>query len=262
MTHVPTCRPVRRIAFLFSGLLCLSAGLIQAEPPQSASDSTGSSATLASQLTALRTANAAQTPPELVAIGQRQLDAIRKAKIVETALQVGDRAPDFLLPNASGDTISSADLLKNGPMVVVFYRGGWCPYCNITLHAMQQWLPAFQAEGAMLVAISPEKPDLELETVQQHTLEFPVLSDHELKVARQFGIAYQMSAELDEFARGFGLDIAARNAMAKPELPLGATYVVDKDGVIRYAYLNVDYTQRAEPADIVTALKKLQMQAK
>jgi peroxiredoxin len=227
---------------------------------QNSADKAGSQVqenTLKSRLDSLREANEAQTPPEMKVIGLRQQEALLKDRVAETALQVGAKAPEFSLPDAYGKAVNSADLLKSGPVIVTFYRGSWCPYCNLTLHELQQSLTAFEAEGATLVAISPEQPDLELETVKQHGLLFPVLSDHGLKVAKEFGVVYDLTPELDSLMTGFGVDMAAHNGAAKPELPLGATYVIDQQGIIRYAFLSVDYTKRAEPADILAALRRI-----
>lgn len=255
------CFPVhciRTLTTVLLGLGVFAAGPVFAdEQSGAATAATAEVATLADKLEAYRESGNAQTPPIILAVGQRQREALKNAKIVETALQVGDRAPEFSLPDAHGKMVSSKDLLVIGPVVVTFYRGGWCPYCNLALKALQESLPAFEAEGASMVAISPERPDDELETVKQQGLQFVVLSDHELKIAKAFGIAYQMTAELDSLVRGFGLDIVARNETAEPGLPLGTTYIIDRQGVIRYAFLDVDYSRRAEPADILAVLKKI-----
>lgn len=118
-------------------------------------------------------------------------------------------------------------------------------------------MPQIRAEGASLVAISPEYPDNSLTLVEKHHLEFPVLTDADLRVSRQFGIVFEFPPSLDSLYQAFGNDIRAHNHSDRAELPLPATYVVDTSGVIRYAYLNVDYTYRAEPAEVLAALKKL-----
>jgi len=125
------------------------------------------------------------------------------------------------------------------------------------LQVLQQSLPHFEKRGASLVAISPEPPDLELETVKTHELEFHVLSDIGLNVGTQFGVAYELTPELDSLAGGWGLNLRERNQTEKPILPLGVTYVIDQAGVIQYAYLSVDYTRRAEPAEIIAALERI-----
>lgn len=212
---------------------------------------------LEARLNATREQSDARTPAAVKKIAEEQLEALRQAKIVETALNVGDTISPFALPDAHGDTVFSERLLKRGPLVVVFYRGGWCPYCNLTLQAMQMSLPVIHDAGALVVAISPEPPSLEMKTIEANQLRFPLLSDSGLQVARQFGVAYEITPALDSLVKQFGLDFAERNRTDKPVLPLGVTYVIDQAGVIRYAYLSIDYTTRAEPADIVAAIEAI-----
>ncbi|MFQ5607611.1 MAG: peroxiredoxin-like family protein [Candidatus Zixiibacteriota bacterium] len=210
---------------------------------------------LETELAQMREASQKNAPPELLAIGERQRAALREAGIMDNALNVGDRAPEFELPNALGERVSSTQLLENGPIVVTFYRGGWCPYCNLQLANLQESLPHFKAAGIQLVAISPQAPDNSIETVEKHNLEFEVLSDLDNMLARDFGIAYEMTRELDSAARGFGLNVRELNKTEKAELPLAVTYGIDADGVIKYAFLDLDYSRRAEPADILAALR-------
>jgi len=170
---------------------------------------------------------------------------------------VGATMPTFTLSDAHGKTQKSADLLAKGPIVIVFYRGAWCPYCNLYLRSMQKYLPKIDAKGASLVAISGESLDNSLSVEQKDNLKFTVLSDPNLAVSRQFGIVYEMPKMLDEAYVTLGLDIKKYYKTEKAELPLSATYVIDRSGKITYAFLNVDYKHRAEPADILDALAKL-----
>src|SRR5271163_3724795 len=178
-----------------------------------------------------------RVPAERQAIMQRHIDSLRNGAIARTMLKVGDRAPAIVLPNAKGATVNVDTLLKNGPVIVTFYRGGWCPFCNFELKAYQELLPQIAAAGASLVAISPEKPDETVSTAEKNALTFHVLSDIGQKVGRAFGLVYEFTEELKSAYRGFNLDIPARNGTADEwALPIAATYVIDRDGSIIYAY--------------------------
>ncbi len=164
--------------------------------------------------------------------------------------------PAFKLKDAFGKTVNSGDLLREGSLVIVFYRGSWCPFCNLYLRNLQKRLGDITAAGGKLVAISVETPDASMAVAKKNELQFTVLSDPNLDTARKFGIVYQMPAETDELYRSRGLDVAKHNGMGRPELPLGATYVVNKKGKIVYAFLETDYKKRAEPDVIIENLKK------
>jgi peroxiredoxin len=196
-----------------------------------------------------------RVPAERQAIVERHIAGLRDG-LAKSALKAGDRAPAMVLGNARGDTIDVAALLKSGPVIVSFYRGGWCPYCNFELRAFQQILPQIEAAGAALVAISPEKPDDTLSTAEKSALSFEVLSDVGQKVGRAFGLVYDFSDELKSAYKEFGIDIPGKNGAEDWALPISATYVIDRDGTIIYAYTDADYRDRAEPADILEVLKK------
>lgn len=196
-----------------------------------------------------------RVPAERQAIMERHIAELRSG-LAKTALQIGDQAPSIVLRNAKGEIVDVSALLKRGPVIVTFYRGGWCPYCNLELRAFQRVLPEIEAAGASLVAISPEKPDDTLSTSEKNVLTFEVLSDVGQKVGRAFGLVYEFSDELKTAYNGFGLDIPAKNGVADEwVLPISATYVIDHDGIIIYAYTDPDYRDRADPADVIAALK-------
>jgi len=162
-----------------------------------------------------------------------------------------------VLENAKGATVDVGTLLKKGPVIITFYRGGWCPYCNLELKAYQEILPQIVAAGASLVAISPEKPDDTVSTAEKNALTFEVLSDVGQNVGRAFGLVYEFTEELKSAYHGFNLDIPARNGtLGEWALPVSATYVIDRDGSIIYAYTDVDYRDRADPHDVLQALTK------
>jgi len=197
-----------------------------------------------------------KAPPEISMLYEQGIVDVANSGVLETALKVGDPAPDFALPHATGETVTLSELLEQGPVVLTWYRGGWCPYCNITLHYLQQKLPEFKAAGATLVAISPEQPDKSLSTQEKNELEFYVLSDMGNQVAGDYGIKYKLPPEIIASFDG-RLDIPGYNGDDSWELPLSATYIVDTDGTIAWAYVNPDYRERAEPDDIVKALREL-----
>ena len=177
--------------------------------------------------------------------------------ITEQTLQVGDTVPPISLPNALGKTVNIQDLLTEGALVISFYRGQWCPYCNLELRALQQALPEFKALGASLVAISPQTPDNSLSTTEKNELSFEVLSDVGNQVARQLGLVFQIPEQLRPIYQNFGIDLPEHNGDETFELPIAATYVINRDGKVVYAFVNPDYTQRAEPADILAAVADL-----
>ena len=177
--------------------------------------------------------------------------------VVDRALKVGDRAPDFELPDPAGKKVKLSELLARGPVVVTWYRGGWCPYCNIALRGFHKRLPEIRSAGASLVAISPETPDNSLSTAEKNHLEFEVLSDQGNKVARAYGVAYKIPKVVADQFKG-RLDLAKYNGDDSGELPLGVTYVIDREGIIRYAFVDADYRKRAEPSDVLAALRNLE----
>jgi len=181
--------------------------------------------------------------------------------ITDQVLTEGDTMPRFTLPNATGQTIDSQVLLQSGPVVISFYRGGWCPYCNLELRALQQALPEIQKAGAQLVTISPQTPDNSLSTAEKHDLSFEVLSDVGNQVARQFGLVFRGCFKLRPIYQSLGIDLPAHNGDDSFELPIPATYIVNTNGKIVHAFVNVDYQQRQDPEGILTVLKNLKVTA-
>ncbi len=213
--------------------------------------------TLREKLEARKAASADKIPAHVKAVMGRSLEELRHSGIVGRALSVGDEAPDFTLPNAGGGTVHLAELLTAGPVVISFYRGGWCPYCNLELAALQEAVTELEEAGGGLVAISPNLPDESLTTVERHALGFPVLSDVGNVVARRFGLVFEVPDDLEAVYRAMGHDIGKVNGTDRWEIPLPATYVVDPAGAIRFAFVDADYRNRAEPADIVEVLRTL-----
>ncbi len=172
------------------------------------------------------------------------------------ALKVGQKMPSFSLSSATGRVVYSENLLKEGPVVISFYRGGWCPYCNLELKALQNILPEIEKHGGSLLAISPELPDNSLSTQEKNELEFPVLSDTDNLVARSFGLEIDVPDLIVKLSKDlWELDLTKLNGTEKHILPVPATYVVGSDGLVKYAFVDADYTKRAEPAEILKALE-------
>lgn len=177
---------------------------------------------------------------------------------VANALKAGDEMPAFELPDARNELVRSRDLLARSNLIVVFYRGDWCPYCNLYLKRLQKSVGDFRKNGGELVAISVEDPDESLSVAQKNSLDFRVLSDRNLELARKFGIVYQLPPETDERYKRSGIDLVRDNRTEKPELPLSATYIVDRNGRITYAFLDPDYKKRLEAEDIIEQLRKIE----
>ena len=177
--------------------------------------------------------------------------------ILDSAIKVGDAAPDFVLPNAVGKDVRLSELLAKGPVVLSFYRGQWCPYCNLELRALELALPDITAAGATLVAVSPQTPDNSMSTVEKNELTFEVLSDVNNLVANQYGLVFQLPDPLHSIYTNFGIDIPAHNGDSTYQLPVPATYVIAPDGTVFHAFVNADYTKRLDPVDILAALRKL-----
>ena len=202
-----------------------------------------------------------RVPAERQAIMERHIAQLRDG-LAKTALKVGDHAPSIVLGNAKGETVDVSVLLEKGPVILTFYRGGWCPFCNLELRALQRLLPDIEAVGASLVAISPEKPDDSLSTAEKNALTFEVLSDVGQKVGRAFRLVYEFNDELKSAYKEFGLDIPAKNGAGDEwALPISATYIIDRDGIIIYAYTDADYRDRADADDILNFLKSVRVAA-
>ena len=196
------------------------------------------------------------TPDNVQQDYSKSIDELRDSGILENALSVGDVAPEFRLPNAIGTEISLYDFLQGGPVVIIWYRGGWCPYCNLQLQHIQKKLKDINMAGGQVIAISPELPDKTMTTKERHSLEFQVLSDVNNKVADSFRLAYTVP---DYVVDHYDLSITLNehNGNEAKRLPLAATYIIDKTGVIEYAFLDADYKNRASPDEIITILKEL-----
>lgn len=194
-------------------------------------------------------------PPAVVETMHRATDELIASGLAERALKAGDVAPAFQLKDADGNAVSSADLLARGPLIVSFYRGVWCPYCNMDLQALQAALPAFDDAGASLVAISPQTPVNSRKSARNNGLAFPILSDEGNAVAAAFGLRFKLPDYLIALYKSLKNDLQAFNGDDSWTLPMPARFVIGQDGVIRYAEVNPDYTIRPEPLDLLPAIR-------
>lgn len=213
--------------------------------------------TLASQLEATSAVVREQAPTAALDAIEAANRRLAQSGLADHALRAGQRAPDFVLADATGRPVDSKTLRSRGPLVISFYRGAWCPYCNLELQAWQRHLPELDALGATLVALSPQRPDASLTLAQKHALAYPVLSDIGHRVARQFGIVYEVEETLRPVYQAFGIDLPAYNGDASFELPVPATYLVDRDGTIAGGWIDTDYRRRAEPSVVLSRLREI-----
>jgi peroxiredoxin len=184
-------------------------------------------------------------------------EELMASQVAAGARNVGDRAVDFELPNVKGGSLSLGTALDQGSVILSFYRGSWCPFCNLELNALQARLPEITARGARLIAISPENPDASLSHADKLNLEFDVLSDAGNHTARSYGLIMTVHEKLRPLYLQWGIDLPAANGDDSYELPVPATYVIAPNGEIRAAYVDKDYTKRMEPAAIIAALDAL-----
>ena len=213
--------------------------------------------TLRDELDKQRAATVQKIPEETLSVMVGATRELIASGIAERSTGEGSAAPSFSLPNAQGEPVASESLWEEGPAVVSFYRGGWCPYCNVELRALQQRLPEIEALGARLVAITPETPDNALSTQEKNEIGFEVLSDGGNAVASAFGLTFRLPDAVNDIYRNqFGIDLEASNGDASQTLAIPATFVIGKGGKVLKAFVDADYTRRAEPDEIIAALKE------
>lgn len=195
-------------------------------------------------------------PPEIHPIMERATEELIASGQARMALKAGDRAPEFMLKDQEGNPVSSRDLLAKGPLVVTFYRGVWCPYCNLDLQAINEALPQIQAYGANVVAVSPQTPVNSRKSVRTNELRFPVLSDVGNETAAAFGLRFSLPDYLVDLYKSLRNDLPAFNGDPSWTLPMPARYVIGRDGIVLYSEVNPDYTRRPDPAEMFPILEK------
>jgi peroxiredoxin len=196
-----------------------------------------------------------QLGDETVSVFDRDAEALGASDAFAGAPGVGARAPLFTLPDARGGEVALADLLAQGPVVLVFYRGAWCPYCNLQLAAYQSALADIRAAGAALVAVSPQTPDQSLTLAEQRDLAFPVLSDAGNRVAGEYGLVFTAGEEATATMSGLGVELSNFNGDDTNTLPAASTFVIGRDGRIRFASVSGDYRWRVGPDEVLAALQ-------
>ncbi|MCL4114539.1 UNVERIFIED_CONTAM: hypothetical protein GTU68_057388 [Idotea baltica] len=208
-----------------------------------------------SQLLAEKAASsAARYPKGTISLFARGIESVRATDIEKSARQVGDSAIDAELTGWDGNNVKLSELWKDGPIVLMWYRGSWCPYCNIQLRAMQQSMDKIENAGAKLVVLTPELAEKSKETAEANDLVIVALHDKGNAVAQKYGIVFKLPAPIIPAYRD-KLKLPEYNGNNKMELPLAATYVIDQSGKITYAFLDADYKKRAEPAEVIEAVK-------
>ncbi len=218
--------------------------------------STGKSdMSLEQELKAKADESAKKMPADKKKVMSDAIDELRKSRIVDKVPKAGETFPDFTLLNAQGKPVQRKDVLKKGRVIITFYRGGWCPYCSIQLHAFQKEMPKIKALGADLIAVSPELPDNSMSTQEKNKLEFMVLSDHNQDLARKLNIVYTLSDPLQKLYSQLNIDLPKANGQKTWELPLAATFVVDASGRILYSFAHEDYKIRAPMNSVLKALQ-------
>ncbi|MDQ6997590.1 MAG: peroxiredoxin-like family protein [Mariprofundus sp.] len=199
----------------------------------------------------------AQVPDNIVSTMNDAVQILQSSGLTERALQAGQHAPDFDLPELNGKKVKLSEALKRGVVVITFYRGSWCPYCNLEMQALQKALPDIEAAGAQLIAIAPELPEFAAQTRDKGNLTFPLLSDQNNETAKQYGLVFTLPESLRPIYESFGIDLPASHGNDHFELPMPATYIIAPDGKVMSAFVDVDYTKRMEPTDIIKILKTI-----
>ncbi|WP_010631196.1 peroxiredoxin-like family protein [Sporolactobacillus vineae] len=211
---------------------------------------------LTDEIDAYQAESKKKSSPEKQRLNARAIEELEKSGLAP-GLKTGDQAPDFTLPDATGKEIALSGELKKGPVILSFYRGGWCPYCNLELRAYQRALPQIREAGAQLIAVSPQTPDASLSTKEKDELEFIVLSDQDGKIADRYHLIFKLPDYLIQSYRQSGIDLETRNGNDKWELPKPATFVLDKTGKITFAHVSSDYKERTDPAKVIDIVKNL-----
>jgi len=179
------------------------------------------------------------------------------SELPNPGLHIGEKAPYFSLSNAFGKIIHLSDELKKGPVILVFYRGAWCPFCNLHLHVLQQNLHRFKKYNAQLIAVTPQTPDKSAGQIKKDKFPFEVLSDTDSRVMKAYNLYYELGDQLTKVYRKHGLDVEAFNGKGRNVLPVPGTFVIDTKGIIRGVHAETDYKERMEPKDILKILRAL-----
>ena len=212
---------------------------------------------LADELMQMRAEVLRTYPAEANAAFAEAIEQLRMLQLAEISLAVGDVFPEFTLPDDAGHLVSSSDLLAERPLAVAFFRGTWCPYCTAELKFLEHVHPAIGDAGAELVGISPDAPQQLAESRRALDLHFRLLSDTNGRLAQLCGLNYDVPDRLVDFFISAGIDLPGRHGRDGWSLPLPASYVIDREGVVALALADPDWRFRAEPADLIAAVRRL-----
>ena len=209
---------------------------------------------ISEKLTLLRENFKNNASPEAKKIIMNSLNELKTKKILETSLKIGDKIPNFTLSNSENININSDDFLSKGQLIINFYRGSWWPYCAIELGGFQDILTKIRSKGAEIIALSPELPEKSSVFKKKLSLDYEILTDKNNEIAKAFGISFTLDDELIELYKEFSIDLKISNGTNNWELPVPATYIISREGIILFSWLDLDYTKRVEPEDIYALL--------
>ena len=209
---------------------------------------------LAKQIEQFNNELATQVPQQVLEAFGKSIEDLQKKKIEEKSIKLGEIMPEFLLPNVKNEIINSNEILKNGKMIIAFYRGSWCPYCNLQLKTLQDYLTKIKDKNATLVAISPQSPDNSLTVVEKHNLTFEVLTDTDNLFAKQLGISFELQDFVLPYYQALGIDLMHFNKNNDNSLPVPAVFVIDQNGKIIYKFVDANYMNRIDIDELLQTL--------
>lgn len=210
--------------------------------------------TLAKQIEDLNQELSSQLPQEILNAFGKSIEDLKTKRIEENSIQIGEQIPEFSLPNALGAIINSEEVFKNGKVILVFYRGSWCPYCNLELKFLQDNLSKIKDQGARLIAVSPQSPDHSLSMTEKNNLGFEVLTDIDNRFAKKLGITFQLQDFVLTYYKSLGIELSDFNKNSDNTLPVPAVFIVDENKVITYKFLDVNYMNRVDVEELIEAL--------
>ncbi len=209
---------------------------------------------LATQIQQFNIELAAKVPQEVLEAFGKSIEDLKTKNIEEKSIKIGETIPNFSLKNAKNEVVNSSDILKNGKMIIAFYRGSWCPYCNLELKALQEKISEFKEKNATLVAISPQSPDNSLTVIEKHHLTFEVLTDKDNVFAKQLGIVFELQDFVLPYYHALGIDLSSFNKNADNSLPIPAVFVVNESSKIIYKFADANYMNRIDIDELLKTL--------
>lgn len=210
--------------------------------------------TLAKNIEQLNQDLVTQLPQEILEAFGKSIEDLKTKNIEKNSIQIGERIPAFSLPNVLGKMVNSEEVLKSNKMILAFYRGSWCPYCNLELKFLQENLSRIKEKNAVLIAISPQSPDHSLTMIEKNNLEFEVLTDSNNDFAEKLGITFQLQDFVLPYYQSLGINLADFNANNDNTLPVPAVFVIDENRTILYKFLDVNYMSRVDMEDLINVL--------